>query len=373
MNIPASPFVGGRPLRAEEPIFGREEVFAVIHSQLAKLGSVNVVGERRMGKTSVLSHLLGNPQHQPPLGQPPLIVVRVDLQNDITEAAQFYGLALREILQGLPTVQPWKEAALLLRRLREEPRASSGEFNQFLSALKVRGLARPVLLVDEFEQLLDPKLAAGFPFPFFFDGLRSQITADRLALVVASRLTLAQHFQQHPAGMTSNFPSYLPPVFLRELDMAAADSLLLQNDLLNVNEIHQAKQWAGLHPCRLQCAGQAWFEAKRHQHDTAWAKRRYHELKDQACLVRVADSSNGKALKPFIVGLQSLPRWAMGLLARLGGWVKWVGVKGGDISNIVLGLIVIILVVAVAVGLYTGKLSIVQILEMLNWAKDNKP
>ena len=53
-----SPFVVGRPLRASEPIFGRQAAFRFVAGELAKFSSANIVGERRMGKTSLLNHLL---------------------------------------------------------------------------------------------------------------------------------------------------------------------------------------------------------------------------------------------------------------------------------------------------------------------------
>ena len=70
---PGSPFVVGRPLRASEPIFGREAAFDFIRDALARFSSVNIVGERRMGKTSLLHHLTGQPKRylRPQPDQPP--------------------------------------------------------------------------------------------------------------------------------------------------------------------------------------------------------------------------------------------------------------------------------------------------------------
>jgi hypothetical protein len=100
-----SPFVIGRPLRADEPIFGRDEVFRFVGQQLARFSSVNVVGERRMGKSSLLNHLLGHPEKyfsRSP-DEPPLLLARVDMQAGISDARQFYRGALVEWLKELPT------------------------------------------------------------------------------------------------------------------------------------------------------------------------------------------------------------------------------------------------------------------------------
>ena len=100
-----SPFVVGRPLRADEPIFGRDEVFRFVGQQLARFSSVNIVGERRMGKSSLLNHLLGHPEKYLSRSpdEPPLLLARVDMQAGISDARQFYRLALAEWLKGLPT------------------------------------------------------------------------------------------------------------------------------------------------------------------------------------------------------------------------------------------------------------------------------
>ncbi|MGZ5052965.1 MAG: hypothetical protein ACXWF8_18800 [Methylobacter sp.] len=88
MNAPLSPFVVGRPLKATEPLFGREETFALIHAALSRFESINLVGERRMGKTSFFNHLLNNPQYSLAPSTPPLLLIRVDLQH-ITDARRF--------------------------------------------------------------------------------------------------------------------------------------------------------------------------------------------------------------------------------------------------------------------------------------------
>jgi hypothetical protein len=59
-SIP-NPYAAGKPLRADSPVFvGREDIFAFIQENLGGLAGENVlilVGERRMGKTSILRQL----------------------------------------------------------------------------------------------------------------------------------------------------------------------------------------------------------------------------------------------------------------------------------------------------------------------------
>ncbi len=348
MSLPPSPFVVGRPLRPDEPIFGREEAFGFVHESMTRYESVNLVGERRMGKTSLLHHLLGNPP-----SNADRLLVEVDLQANVTQATDFYGRALRGILADPRAQAAVPDAAASLQRLQDQPQANFDEFEGLLRRLRDGKSVRPVLLVDELERLLEPQFSAGFPSPVFFDGLRSLLTADLLALVVASRLTLAEHFERHPAAMTSTFPNYLKPFTLRELDDAAADSLLMQGMAcgLSLAEVQAARAWAGGHPCKLQCAGQAWVEAKFGKHDAVWAQQRYQELAGQACLARVPATPARLRIKRAGRWLARGPRWlGVDLPVKVGGLAQRLGVNLGLVAKWILGVIVILSLIAWLAG-----------------------
>ena len=383
-----SPFIVGRPLRADEPIFGRDEVFRFVGQQLARFSSVNIVGERRMGKSSLLNHLLGHPEKYLSRSpdEPPLLLARVDMQAGVSDPRQFYRLALVEWLKGIArgragrcapsrscrrvfataasrtrtrrSAAPW---ALLcdpddIAPVEEELRYSLAELRQWAEerlsiedlkvlcfdlgieyenlqgetkSLKIVSLltfaerkgglpdliarfrqdrsgttselpgvtqpapvtspgscVRPVIVLDEFERLLEVK---GFPFPDFYNGLRALITEGRLAMLVASRRPLIDYFTDpsRPGSMTSTFPSYFVPYDLESLDDAAADALLLQpsDQPLTLTEVAAAKRWTGGHPCHLQCAGAVLYDARVAGKPIAWADKRFAEISRQACSV----------------------------------------------------------------------------------------
>lgn len=288
-----SPFVVGRPLRAEEPVFGRESAFRFIAGELAKFSSVNIVGERRMGKSSLINHLLGHPDQyliaQP--DQPRLSLARVDLQSNVSDAIQFYGTALRSLLSHLPSSRgdEARELQRLLERLNEKCEASYAEFNRVLHQLRdAHGpQVRPVLVIDEFESLLDVRVKDSFPFPMFYNGLRSLMTEGVLAMVVASRLSLTDHFNSLPTSLTSTFPTYFTHFSLKPLDDTAADALLLQDSdyPLGLLEARQSREWTKGHPCQLQAAGQAWYETKAGTNTAKWAHDRFIELRNHSCMV----------------------------------------------------------------------------------------
>jgi hypothetical protein len=356
-----SPFVPGRPLRADEPIFGREEAFHFIAQQLAQFSSVNIVGERRMGKSSLISHLLGNQDKH--LGaqadQFLLVLAHLDLQKQVVNEARFYGSALLELLEHLPASRSAEARSLqsLRERLQTRPEATFDEFEFALKQLRdERGICvRPVIVVDEFEQLLEPALKLGFPFPQFYNGLRALITAQLLALVVASRKSLADHFAEQPGSLTSTFPSYLLPFTLHVLSNEAADALLLQpsDHALTIPEVTQARHWSGEHPCLLQAAGEAWYEAREQRRSAEWAAQRFHEIKQQSC--DTGHAIPQAALPEKIKRPNVLDRFArvMFIIApiRLGRLAHSIGLKLDDMASWVIGAVIIIVLIFVLLGL----------------------
>lgn len=355
-----SPFVVGRPLRATEPIFGREQSLRFIAGELAKFSSVNVVGERRMGKTSLINHLIGHPDQyllrQP--DQPPLVLASVDLQAGVSNATNFYGRASRELLARLPPSRSAEARELdsLRQRLDQKPQASYDEFERVLRRLRDRrGLSVcPVLVVDESERLLDPAVREGFPFPHFFDGVRALITADLLAMVVASRCPLAQYFTDptRPNSLTSTFPNYFTPFTLSPLDDAAADALLLQpgDHPLTPSEAAEARRWADGHPCHLQVAGQAWYEAKAQGRRQTWARQRFVELKSQSCLVSPA--ATGRTRSHLLQRV--LRAIFVDLPLTVGRLAQHLGARFDDLAAWIIGAVLILLLGLVLLGVITG-------------------
>ena len=357
-----SPFVVGRPLRADEPIFGREEAFRFIAGELAKFSSVNLVGERRMGKTSLLNYLMDHQDELliPQPDQPPLVLACLDLQAEVSDRERFYGRALRELLDHLPHSRSKEAQSLqtLRGRLYAKPEASYDELEHTLRHLRdPRGLCvRPVLIVDEFERLLEPAARAGFPYPDFFNGLRALITADLLAMIVASRRSLADYFRDpdRPGSLTSSFPTYCTPFPLSLLDNAAADALLLQpsDHTLTLPEATVSRRWAEGHPCHLQVAGQAWYEAKSGSRSPRWAEQRFEDLKNHSCMVGHTAPAR---TWPLLGWLRRVLR-AIFIDAplRLGRLAKKLGAGLDNVGAWVLGASVIIVILLVLLGVATG-------------------
>jgi uncharacterized protein len=376
---PGSPFVVGRPLRDDEPIFGREEAFRFIAAEIAAFNSVNVIGERRMGKTSLLNHLIGNQaKHftsQP--GESSLVLTYVDLQRGVSTASRFYGAVLRQLLARWQPSQLARHRNLadLNKRLNRKPEAEYYEFEQAIRELHNldRIGVRPVILIDEFELLLEPSAKDGFPYPGFFNGLRSIIgDKDRLlAMIVASRRPLAEYFSDptRPGSLTSTFPNYFQPFGLGPLDDAAASALLLQKSdhALKIAEAEEAKQWAGGHPCHLQVAGAAWYQAKGEAKSPEWYFNRREELKRQSCMVSASVTSPSAVTKRSRRGwlrrLLLIPKivfWSLPL--KIGQLVQHLGMNIHHIAAWLIGVVLIVLVVLLVSGVVTSE-------DVWNWLK----
>ncbi len=283
--VSGSPFVPGKPLTAQQPLFGRDDVLRDLANGLrsAQFGSFNLVGERRIGKTSLLNHLEGHAdQHLPAApGQPSFVVVRLNLQGDLKSEARFYGALLSGVIKRIPA---------LAAEFPPRAEASAAECQQLLQRVNTLRTAKVVVLVDEFECVFEPSSTA-YAQPGFCNNLRTLCGDNHLALVLATRQPLKDYFDQQK--MTSTLLSYLTPLQLGELSPAAADALLTQpsDNPLDNRQVRLARQWADTHPCRLQCAGDALYWSQVQSETDAQAKDRYERNAANLCFVNPAHLS----------------------------------------------------------------------------------
>jgi nucleoside phosphorylase len=190
-----NPFVFGRPIDQDEDFVGREDQKRRILDAIEKDQPVQILGEKLMGKTSLLKwvqrHVL-----------PDRAVVSVDPTRGLTPASMV--LAIAEAL-GKP------EAAAALAR----PKATAREAAQALDAL-----VPFVLLMDDADALASQ--GRGFD-DGFFGVLRSHVQHRRLMWISASRRNLYDLFKGK--DLPSEFLNDAVKVWVGRLDAPAARTL----------------------------------------------------------------------------------------------------------------------------------------------------
>jgi hypothetical protein len=267
------PFVAGPMITDPSRFVGRREELACLAHRMdgAQPTSVNVVGERRIGKSSLLNHFfqtweqrVNNPSR--------FVVVYLDLQAKTPPSETAFYQALGRALVKQPAVQ---RVASLRQNLLAPPRTHQN-FAALLEQFTNHVLL-PVFCLDEFEILLK----CGDQFTdSFFDQLRGCMNASQLMFILSSRKALDVYAGEH--NLTSAFFNLGQVLNLSELTEEAADELVnlpmpgrKTFPALKTSDQQLARQWGGRHPCWLQLAGTELFEARRSGKNTAYARKRF--------------------------------------------------------------------------------------------------
>jgi hypothetical protein len=218
-----SPFVVGPPIEKPEDFFGRTSELDEIRHGLSANGPIQLVGETRMGKTSLLNRV---PEHLP----------------------QNYPLA-RINAQGLAGRSPRELLAAIARNLNRshiiEAMLADNRADSLLAALN--GLVPCAVLVDEADALAE----GGHGFDRgFFDHCRTLCQERDLIWVSASRSDLEPLFAK--SGLCSRFLNDSKRVRIGLLDDRAADDLV---SLLGPPLAVRAREQAGRFAMGLQWMG----------------------------------------------------------------------------------------------------------------------
>jgi hypothetical protein len=256
-----NPFTYGNPISSPSRFQGRQYEVGEIFSRLrnAEFESSSLVGERRMGKTSLLNYLT-NPQVRHSYGLDPskYIFVYADLQalDRDTTPTRLWQYLLGKMEQCCYDVDV-KQA---LKKMHGVTSFDSFMLTDLFSSLDAKG-QYVVFLLDEFENVTEnPHFD-----PSFFYGLRSLAIHRHLALITSSRRELIElcHSDLVRASpffnIFANFNLYL-------FDKAEAQAMIarfLQGSTVNFapGELDTIFRFAGYHPYFLQVACHFLFEA----------------------------------------------------------------------------------------------------------------
>jgi len=215
-----NPFTFGNPIKEPERFIGRKaEIRQIINRLLSSAHeSTSIIGERRIGKTSLLSYL-ANPDIAAGLGLTPdkFCLVYVDFQGltDITPQ-RFWQRVLKKMSRSIcdDSLKP------SIEKLSEQNNFDLFDLEDLFEMSMSKGLSI-VLLMDEFEYVTEnPNFKSDF-----FGGLRALAIHSGVALVPATRRELVDlcHSEEIKG---SPFFNIFANVVLRPFSRLEVDELL---------------------------------------------------------------------------------------------------------------------------------------------------
>ena len=249
-----NPFTYGNPISNPERFIGRHREIEQVFSRLlnAEGESTSIVGERRIGKTSLL-HTIMHPDVRRSHGvdESRYIFVYSDLQM-IDPKTTATRLAQR-LFGQLARQTPDEEIRGMVEELRQSAEIDNFALSDLFDAIDSKGL-HVVFLLDEFENVTgNPNFGADF-----FYGLRSLAIQHNLTLITSSRselieLTHSEEIRSSPffnIFANINVRLFTPEEAKELIDRALSDTGVL----FSVDETSAIDRMAGRHPFFRQMA-----------------------------------------------------------------------------------------------------------------------
>jgi uncharacterized protein len=324
-----NPFTYGGRITNPAQFIGRGKELQTIFSALETIHSgqlqhVQVVGERRIGKSSLLFHV--TQIYRQRLTQPEKYrFVYVDLDDGRCHT-----------LEGL--------LKYISSQLGLSNKPALAKFQEAIEELSREQEIYPILCLDEFEHLTKRK--DQFPNEVF-EVWRSLASGSKLAFITSSQTSLGQLIQQ--GNLTSTFHNIFIYLELGNFTEAEARTLLARNidHPFTEEEIGKLFRLAGYHPAHLQIAAQLLYEAKPSQ-TVNWTelKAEYEKRVEQIKPFTPKDNQ-----PPLIQKI--LTSLFINFPTALGRFILEV-VKNKDASDrtaAILGWVIILLLISILLGI----------------------
>ncbi|NET72567.1 MAG: ATP-binding protein [Sphaerospermopsis sp. SIO1G2] len=313
-SLPSNPFVAAGMIEDSRLFVGRREELQAMVSRMTgtQPTSINIYGEKRIGKSSLLYHffLTWEQRVQNPSRY---VVIYLSLRNvQCQTETQFYQAIAQELLK-FPNVNNNQVLSNFLQVANLDRSAFSDGMKQW----KKQGML-PVLCLDDFQTLFDNKSEFDNGF---YENLRSLMDSNTLMLIIACYKKL--DFYSKKYKFTSSFFNLGHVIKLVELPEDEVKDLLRlpakdNNNLqpaLSMDEQSFTQQLGLNHPFLLQIAGGLVCEARQHGHNKEWVKKHFADQSK-----RLPSHRNSQGWKRRV-------RWLVwDLPMRLGKAPKFIGI-----------------------------------------------
>ena len=267
-SLHENPFFNRQRITDPAYFFGREREVEALYSAIATRQCRSIIGERKMGKSSLLTHL-SCPDSLKHHGFDPAkyVFIYVDLEG---MANINYDEFWPELLDRLEMALPTSET-----KLREQ--AGDLAMHDEVRFMQVRRLMRRidragltvVLMLDEFESLAGNEAFSSS----FYGELRSLAGELGVVYITASKRSLYDLTYHHADTLSSPFFNIFSEEPLGLLSIEDAQALLVglselaDHEPITDEQITELIELAGPHPFFLQVAG--YYLCREHQKETA--------------------------------------------------------------------------------------------------------
>ncbi len=259
--IKENPYQVSRPVNNSHDFFGRERVFRFIYQMLLSNESVNIIGSRRIGKTSFLNVVPNQEVQQNFFGErifdDQALFVFIDMQSQKTTVPHDFLSRIAEQIHDNgfdinPQIQTYHDFEKILQQLTHEGR-------------------RIFILLDEFDSV-----AQNEHFDIeFYDMLRHYQQRYLVSYVVASTKGIKEVSKS--TVTSSEFFGIFRVLRLALLHEDDANDLICKDDSLSVH-MHFVKLTAGCHPFFISQLCFYLFHFHQYEHDTPTEKIREQAL-----------------------------------------------------------------------------------------------
>lgn len=257
----ANPFTYGNPISEPSRFVGREREIEQVFGRLrnAEFESSSLVGDRRVGKTSLLNYL-AHPDVRSAYGLHPgrYIFVYIDLQ--MVDPAMTPTRLWQRFLKQIAYHCQDQEVRNLLTETRESEEIDTFALADLFDDMRAQG-QHVVLLLDEFEHVTEN---SNFDTGFFF-GLRSLAIRRNLALITSSCRELIELCHSETIRSSPFFNIFaninVRPFSKTDAERLIATSLAGTGIAFTAPEIDVLFRLGGYHPYFLQAACHFLFAA----------------------------------------------------------------------------------------------------------------